>query len=181
MQGRNTGGTHCFRISYAFFKDPRETEIKFLINDDNILEFEREGQVLTTRWNLDDLARWLRLFIDNMKEDAYPVNVAGEYAAIKDINAREFESDDEEEFDAHYDKIDEWNLRHRWHTASNGAILADLYFQLVGENVEISWNNQDSEEGVIFKHELGGARIPREEFTSVVGSFLKAYADYWVC
>ena len=179
MQGRNACGTHRFKILYTYFSDTQETEIEFLIDNDNILEFEREGQVLTTRWNLDDLVRWLRQFINNMKEDAYPVNVAGEYAAIKDINAREFESDDEEEFDAYYDRIDEWNLRHRWHNASNGAILADLYFQLVGENVEISWNNQDSEEGVIFKHELGGARILREDFTSVVGSFLKAYADYW--
>lgn len=177
MQGRNVCGTHHFKIAYAFFKETCETEIELLIDNENILEFEREGQVLTTRWNLDDLARWLRGFMDNMREEAYPVDVAGEYAAIKDINAREFESDDEDEFDAYYDSLDAWNLRHRWHTASNGAILADLYFQLVGENVEISWNNQDSEDGVSFKHKLGGTRIPRDEFTSVVDSFLKAYNE----
>ena len=179
MQEKNICGTQQFKISYEFIRDTQETEIAMLVDDDNILEFEHDGRLLTTRWNLDDIAIWLRTFIDNMKEDPYPVNAEGEYAAIKDVNAREFDSDDDEEFDAYYDKLDEWNLRHRWHTASNGAILADLYFQLVGENIEISWNNQDSEDDVAFKHELGGVRIPREEFTSVVDSFLKSYADYW--
>lgn len=134
---------------------------------------------MTTRWNLDELAFWLRDFLDHAKEDPYPVEVDGEYVAIKDINARDFDTDDDEEFDAYYDKLDEWNERHRWHTASSGAILADLYFQLVDGYIEISWNNQEPEEGVKFSHELGGVRIVAERFVEEVDLFLNAYANQW--
>ena len=179
MNASITNYPQIFSITYAFFDESHETEIAMLVNGDNILSFKRNGQELTTRWNLDELALWLRYFLDHMSEDPYPVGVEGEYAAIKDINAREFDTDDEEEFDSYYDKLDEWNLRHRWHPASGGAILADLYFQLIGDNVEISWNNQDVEEGVEFKYKLGGVRIPREKFSPIVESFLKEYAEHW--
>ncbi len=168
-----------FALLYTFFDDTRETEISMIVDGRNILAFERNGSLLTTRWNLDDLAFWLRDFLNHMKEDPYPVDTEGEYAAIKDINAREYDSDDEEEFDAYYDKLDDWNLRHRWHTASSGAILADVYFQLVGDYVEISWNNEDAEEGVLFQNLIGGSRVPKELFVSGVESFLKAYATHW--
>ncbi len=179
MPTSNTSHVPLFSITYTFFDESHETEVEMLVQGDNILAFEQNCQVRTTRWNLDELAFWLRDFLNNMVEDPYPVAVDGEYAAIKDINAREFDSDDDDEFDAYYDCLDEWNLRHRWHPASNGAILADLYFQLVGENVEISWNNKDPETGVHFNHELGGVRIPKKLFISVVNSFLKAYAEHW--
>ncbi|MBQ6095286.1 MAG: hypothetical protein IJL09_07770 [Lachnospiraceae bacterium] len=168
-----------FSIVYNFYDESRETEISMLVNGENILSFERDGQGMTTRWNLDELALWLRDFLDHMKEDPYPVETEGEYAAIKDINAREFDTEDDEEFDAYYDKLDDWNLRHRWHPASSGAILSDLYFQLVDDNVEISWDNQDPEEGVVFRFKLGGVRIPKEKFVSEVNSFLRDYADHW--
>lgn len=168
-----------FSIKYSFYDESRETELSMLVNGDNLLAFKRDGEVLTTRWNLDGLTQWLRNFIDNMKEDPYPVEVDGEYAAIKDINARDFDTEDEEEFDIYYDRLDDWNLRHRWHTTSNGAILADLYFELKGDSVEISWNNQDAEEGVKFENELGGVSVPKKEFYEEVDIFLKEYADHW--
>ena len=112
-----------------------------------------------------------------MKEDPYPVDVSGEYAAQKDSNAREFDSDDDEEFDAYYDKLDDWNERHRWHPASDGAILADLYFQLVGDSVEISWNNEDLYDDVSFVNVSGGFSVEKTTFVSVVGEFLRDYAD----
>ncbi len=174
-----TNNTVQFAILYKFFDESHETEISMLINGNNILSFENGGRILTTRWNIDGLALWLREFLNHMEEDPYPVEAEGEYAAIKDINARNFDSDDDEEFDAYYDKLDEWNFRHRWHPASDGAIVADLYFQLIGENVEISWNNCEPEDGVCFKYKLGGKRIPKEQFVSVINSFLKAYANHW--
>jgi hypothetical protein len=168
-----------FAIKYTFFDESHETELFFLVNGINILSFERNQKQMTTRWNLDELALWLRDFLDNMEEDPYPVEIKGEYASIKDINAREFDTDNDDEFDAYYDTLDDWNLCHRWHTASAGGVLADLYFQLVDGNIEISWNNQESEEGVKFQHELGGVRISKECFISEMNSFLKAYADHW--
>ena len=100
--------------------------------------------------------------------------------AMKDISARDFDSDDEDEFDAYYDKLDEWNLRHRWHPASSGAILADVYFQLIGDEIEISWNNEDNGDGIKFQNLLGGARIKKDVFYATVDTFLKAYANHWL-
>ena len=168
-----------FSITYRFFDDTHQTEISMYVDGNNILAFERNGDVLTTRWDIDELAEWLRGFIDHMVEDPYPVAVAGEYAAIKDINARDFDSDDKEDFDAYYDKLDEWNLRHRWHPASSGAILADVYFQLVGEYVEISWNNKESDEDVRFLNLLGGTKVRKDVYFDTVDAFLKEYALHW--
>lgn len=170
-----------FEIKYSFFDESHETELSMFVNGSNLLAFKRNGREFTTRWNLDELTSWLREFIDNMTEDPYPVEVEGAFAANKDINAREFDTDDEEEFNAYYDALDDWNLRHRWHPASSGAILADVYFQLVEDYVEISWNNQDSEEGVVFHNLIGGVRIPKDIFYTTVDSFLKEYADHWFC
>ena len=168
-----------FAIQYTFFDESHETELSILVNDANILSFYRDEKKMTTRWNLDELALWLRCFLDNLKEDPYPVEIEGEYASIKDINAREFDTEDDAEFDVYYDKLDDWDMRHRWHPAFSGGILADLYFQLIGENIEISWNNQNPEEGVKFQFELGGVSIPKERFISEVNSFLEAYAMHW--
>ena len=168
-----------FAIKYEFYDDSNETEIFMIVNDKNILEYIKNGNSYTTRWNLNELALWLRDFIDNLKEDPYPFEADGEYAAEKDVSARDFDSDDEEEFDAYYDKLDDWNEHHRWHSASSGAILADLYFQLVGDNVEISWNNEDTEEGVAFTFITGGCKVPVSEFKTVINSFLKEYALHW--
>ena len=121
---------------------------------------------------------WLKDFISNLSEDPYPVDVAGIYAAEKDDNARNFDSDDEDVFDAYYDKLNKWNERHRWHPASSGAILSDVYFQLAGENMERSWDNRELEyEDVEFPETMGGISIPKDDFISIMNEFLKAYAN----
>lgn len=173
------GDPAAFAFSCSFYDVYHETELSVFVKGNNILAFERDCKLLTTRWNLDDLVLWLKEFICNLEEDPYPVDVEGEYAAEKDLKAHEFDSDNDEEFDAYYDRLYEWNLRHRWHPASAGAILADVYFQLVGDSVEVSWNNTDAEEGVTFKNILGGTRIGREWFVSAVGSFIRAYTRHW--
>ncbi len=173
------GDKNKFAVEYAFSDDSHETELSMYVEGINILAFNVDGQCLTTQWNLDDLAFWLRKFIDGLQEDPYPVECEGEYAAQKDDNARDFDSDDEAEFEQYYQNLYEWNSRHRWHSASSGAILADVYFQLVDNNVEISWDNRDVESKVEFESVRGGARIPKEYFLSVIDSFLKVYADYW--
>lgn len=174
-----TGDDNIFSLEYSFFNDTRETELSMFIEEKNILAFQQNGKSFTTRWNLDELVFWLRDFVDNMHEDPYPVDATGEFAAMKDVSARFFDSENMEEFNEYYDKLDEWNSRHRWHTAASGAILADLYFQLVGENVEISWNNEDSEDGVTFDNIIGGYKIKKEIFTGVINEFLRDYAKQW--
>ena len=173
------GEKSLFAIEYTWFDELQSTEISMYVNGINLLAFERGGKIFTSRWKFDELAEWLRNYLNNNLEDPYPAEVEGEYAAIKDINARNFDSDDLDEFDAYYDKLDEWNLRHRWHTASAGAVLADLYFQRVGSSVEISWNNQDNDCEVRFLNMLGGVTVNNTLFEIVVDQFLRAYAQHW--
>ena len=45
-----------FSITYRFFDDTHETELSMNINGNNILAFNRNGKILTTCWNLDELA-----------------------------------------------------------------------------------------------------------------------------
>ena len=134
---------------------------------------------MTTRWYLDELATWLRQFIDAMAEDPYPVQCEEQYAAQKDDAARDFDSDDVDILEASYQKLYSWSLRHRWHPASSGAILADVYFQLVGDNVEISRNNEGAEDEVKFCSLRGGERVQKTTFFIVVDEFLKDYALHW--
>lgn len=124
------GNKEYFALEYAFYDDLHDTELAMYVNGKNILLFERDGIRRTTRWNLDELAQWLRSFVDHMTEDPYPVESEGEFAAQKDDNARSFDSDDDEVFDEYYKKLYEWGTRHRWHVASSGAILADVFFNL---------------------------------------------------
>lgn len=176
------GDKKTFGITATFFEDVHMTELSMFAKGKNILAFRQGNEIFTTRWNLDELVLWLKNFISNLSEDPYPVDVAGIYAAEKDDNARNFDSDDEDVFDAYYDKLYEWNERHRWHPASSGAILADVYVQLAGENMEISWDNRKLEyEDVEFLETMGGISIPKDDFISIMNEFLKAYANrgYW--
>lgn len=173
------GDKYIFAIEYAFYDDSHDTELSMYVNDVNILAFKRNGQILTTRWDLDDLALWMREFVNHMANDPYPVDCAGKYAAEKDDLAREFDTDDDDAFEAYYQRLYEWNQRHRWHAASNGAILADVYFERVDNNIEISWDNRDVEDGIIFLNITGGVCVPIEQFTTVVNGFLQAYANHW--
>lgn len=173
------GDKNIFAIGYSFYNNSHDTEIAMYVDGKNILAFERDDVYRTTKWNLDELALWLRNFLDNLTEDPYPVECEGEFAAQKDSKAREFDSDDENIFDEYYDKLYAWDIRHRWHSASSGAVLADVFFQLVGDNVEVSWDNRYSEGTVTFQSEMGGFRVPRNQFVSIVDSFLQAYADQW--
>lgn len=175
------GTIDMFALKCTMFRNEHDTEIGLYIKGRNILEFERNGKMLTTRWNLDDLVEWLRNFLDNMKEDPYPVECDGKYAACKDIEARNFDSDDQEIFDAYYDRLEKWSNAHCWYMTANGAIIADLYFQLVGEQVEISWNNTDAASYVKFSEQLGGASINKQLFVETIDAFIKFYADYWFC
>ena len=67
------GDKNVFAISYRFFEKARETELEMYVDGKNILAFSRNGQQMTTRWNLDEIAEWLRSFLKGTKQDPYPV------------------------------------------------------------------------------------------------------------
>ena len=180
MKRKLIGNQSEFAIEYGFYDDTRETELSMFVEGKNILEFKHDNEILTTCWTLDELAMWLRDFIDNLKELPYPIKTNGKYAAEQDELARDnFESEDEEEMFSFYEKIWEWCYNHRWNHASEGAIIANVFFQLVGDKVEISWDNRDLEEDYEFTYLQGGAYIDKEVFVDVVHKFLNEYADHW--
>ena len=179
MKPITLGDKHIFALEYVFLDDSRETELSLYINDNNILAFTRDGERYTTRWNLDDIALWLRDFIDNMTDDPFPGISSAKHAALMDEEAREFDSDDDDVFDEYYQKLYEWDSRHCWHGVSNGAILANVFFRQMNDNVEISWNNTFAESYVEFVEQCGSALINKTTFVEIVNKLLKAYAEHW--
>lgn len=179
MDKKIIGKKSEFAIGYCFYDTTKETELEMYIKGKNILEFKKNGLLLTTKWNLDDLVFWLRNFIDRNSEEPFPYDVKGKYAAEKDMEAREFDSDNDEEFDKYYDTLDEWDDNHRWHRASAGAILADVYFQFIGGTVEISWNNNEDYDGAVFTNRFGGDIVDKNIFVDVTNEFICAYAKKW--
>ena len=61
-----------FALEYCFYDENRETELAMYINGKNILEFEKNGKILTTKWNLDELVFWLRDFLNRNSEEPFP-------------------------------------------------------------------------------------------------------------
>lgn len=178
MKKEIIGDKSKFAMEYSFLED-NVTELAMFVEGKNILEFFKDGLLRTTRWNLDELAEWLRNLIDNLKEDPYPVDVDGEFAVDKDNNAWDYDSDDEEELDEYYEKLHDWCDVHRWHIASSGAILANAYFQLIGDKVEISWDNEDLEDNTVFTYLKGGTVVDKDLFFNVIDKFLNDYANHW--
>lgn len=179
MEEQVIGDKNVFAVGFSFHDKQHVTELSMYVRGKNILAFNRAAEDMTTCWKLDELAEWLRAFLNGMQQDPYPVEVAGRFAVEKDVNARTYDTDDMEAFDAYYDALDDWNARHRWHTASAGAILADVYFQSKGDTVEISWNNQDAPDEIKFQEQIGGTAVQKDVFVKVVDAFLQAYAEYW--
>ena len=75
-----------------------------------------------------------------MWEDPYPLQIEGRFAAQKDSNAHEFDTDDIQEFDAYsfYDLLDPWTWEHTWSHESGGAVLSNIYFELKDGLIELS-------------------------------------------
>lgn len=157
--------------------EERLSELSMFVNGRNILGFTRKGVHSTTCWNLDDLVAWLRVYALQMPVDPYPVEADGCCAALKDINSRNFYSEDDTVFDAYYDKLYEWVHRHNWHASSAGAILANVYFEHKESVMEISWNNQDVEEDADFDYLIGWEQVPFDTFNEVLSAFLRRYDE----
>lgn len=59
------------------------------------------------------------------------------------------------------------------------TFLADIYFENKDDNVEISWNNDDYGDDVVFDCSNGGAKVNAELFVDVMNKFLNVYAEHW--
>lgn len=98
----------------------------------------------TRRPHLEDLVAWLKSFALTMWEDPYPLQIEGGFAAQKDSNAREFDTDGMQKFDvySYYDSLDPWTWEHTRSHESGGAVLSNIYFELKDGPIELSWDNR---------------------------------------
>lgn len=182
------GDTSSFAIGYAFIGDDRCTELSMWAEGTNLLGFTKEGCHYTTRWlYLEGLVAWLNSFALNMKDDPFPIDVEGEYAAEKVAHARglapELDDDSSDEeldaFDAYFDRFDDWAQNHTWISERGGAILSNMFFEYKDGMVEISWDNRNEHDGVSFDCKFGGVRVDSETFKAVVFEFVDAYERHW--
>ncbi|WP_417118840.1 hypothetical protein [Olsenella phocaeensis] len=182
------GDPSGFAIGCAFLGDNRCTEISMWANGINLLGFTKEDCHYTTRWlYLEGLVAWLNSFARNITEDPFPIEAEGEFAAEKDAYARaqlpevDDDSTDEEmdELDAQYDLFGNWSFEHTWISERGGAILPDIFFEYKNGMIELSWDNRNAGDGVVFDCEFGGTRVDAETFKKVVLDFVEAYEQHW--
>lgn len=168
-----------FAFGYAFLDDG-DTEVVMCVDGVNVLGFTKAGSHRTLRWSpLDGLVSWLRRFALTMGEDPYPVGDGRGFAAQRDAEARTFESDDLDVLDAYYGPLLDWADRHAWAGECGGAVLSNVFFELRGGSVEISWDNRRPGEGVEFDCVLGGAAVDAEAFKQTGIEFADAYDRHW--
>jgi len=173
------GNKENFAIEYKIAsKKEKTTELYMYVDGVNILEFELDGEVHTTTWDIDELVEWLEGFSHRNDETPFPHEVPGETAAEKDVNARDFDSDDEDQYDKYYETLNQWVYDHTWNHASSGGILANVYFRRVEQDVELSWDNDD-QAYVSFVSMRGSKMVNAEEFKGIVRTFASAYRTEW--
>lgn len=184
------GDRTAFAIGYHFFPVEgdasacwpmnRCTGIRLFVDGNDVMGFTRDGNHVQPAWDFDDLVEWLDGFARNAREEPFPFpDVPGETLSELDWNARNFDTDDEREFDRYYTTLNDWIWRHSWVHARAGAIIPDVLFRVLGKNVEISWDNREAEEGVVFDSEAGSALVPLATFRDVVSRFVAAYLRHW--
>lgn len=174
------GDPSTFAIGYAFIGNDRTTEISMFADGVNLLGFTKDGCHYTTRWMyLEGLVAWLKSFATTMKADPYPIDVEGEFAAERHARAYGLAPEDEDAFWEYIFPLHDWGYNHSWHSESGGAILANIMFEYAAGMVELSWDNRDPEEGVVFDCEFGGTRVNAKRFQTVVLDFVDAYEKHW--
>lgn len=159
-------------------REEHESVLQFIINEENILMYlyQDEKSPRTTVGNIDAIIDYLQETLNFIKFDnEFPYKNDGKSASEMTILARNYDSDDLEEFDAYYDKLDDWVWSHSWLHERDYFYIADIMFRKVDDCIEISWDNHDLYEDVQFLSLEGCVRIPCEEYRKVI---LKAVADY---
>lgn len=157
------------------------SQLKVFVKGKNICEWKDKetGQKRTIWWNLDELITYLHdteTFLYH--DDPFPIDVLGECASELENNARDFESDNEEEMDDYYDRLNDWVYDHSWNHARAGAIVPDVIFRNVNGNMEISWWNDD--EDIDFTNRYGYIIIPAETYKTLIGKLFSEYNAMWL-
>jgi len=183
------GDKNIFAIQYEFEENPfhengliDETwgSFKLFVHGKDLCQYERENIVMTFQWNLLYIVEW---FSENLKyilsDKPFPLPVEGKNSLELIDNCLLFDSDNDDEFDAWFDKKQEWEFQHSWFSSRGGSFLPDVFFRRVNGNIEVAWNNEStySSEGIIFIHSNGIEYISIEMFNHTVKCFIENFLD----
>ncbi|MBR2067984.1 MAG: hypothetical protein IJ875_07000 [Solobacterium sp.] len=131
-------------------------------------------------WDNDELISYLNDTINFFYEnDPFPVQCRGDYAAELDNNARDFDSENEDELDSYFDKLNDWSYKHSWRHARSGAIVPDLLFRVIDNQMEISWWTDYSDEGLSFTNSRGFILVEKNKYIEIISNLFDAYNDMW--
>ena len=87
MEEQVIGDKNVFAVGFSFHDKQHVTELSMYVRGKNILAFNRAAEDMTTCWNLDELAEWLRAFLNGMQQEPSRAEEAGCFAVAKDENA----------------------------------------------------------------------------------------------
>ena len=153
-------------------------ELKFIINESNILAFNQNGDCRTARWDFKGIVDYFTENLVNiMKEDEFPFDVDGVTAAELDnnVSSLDWDSMSIDEMEENYERQYNWRQKHSWLHAANGAILPDVFFRRVGTNIEISWWTSDLYDGVEFIDDNNCAYVNSNDFSETIKKFIRDY------
>lgn len=158
------------------------SEFIVYVNGKNICEYtdSKKNVIKSITWNNDELITFLNDSIRFLYEDEpFPIEVDGECASEMDNNARDFDSDDDDEFDKYYDALNDWTYNHSWMHARSGAIVPDLMFRVLNDKMELSWWTNYDEEDILFSNPYGFVLIDAEEYKNIITELFDSYNQIW--
>lgn len=177
------GNPNKYAMQYTFLPNPYNEKgllgeswgtFKLIIEGNDICQYIIDNRTMDYNWNLIYIVEWL---CENLHYllgyDPFPLPVQGENTLELIKNADKFESDEDDDMYLWYEAKSSWLFKHSWFCNRGGSFLASVYFRRIGDNIEISWNNDFyREKGVLFVHSMGTSIIAKTEFKGVVLNFL---------
>ncbi|KWX81130.1 hypothetical protein AMQ84_00980 [Paenibacillus riograndensis] len=182
------GDSRIFSIEYDFTKNPfnekgllAETWGKFelWVNGKELCKFFRHNYEKTYEWNLIHVVEWLGENLPIiLTNEEFPLPVHGKTALELLASSLNFDSDNDDEFDAWFSTKQDWEFKHSWFSNRGGSYLPEVYFRRVGQQIEISWDNENlySEE-ISFTYRTGLEYVPIHIFDSVLKDYIYDFLE----
>lgn len=170
------GTKEKFAISYMF-EDKQETwgSIQIWVNGENLCLFKDDKQIYEHGGDLYYIPEWFCTKIEYiLGYDAYPLPIKGDSLLEIESIANTYKNDNFMEEDLWYGAMNRWILNHCWLSSRDGSVFPSISFWRFDEtNIDISWDNRFwQEHGVIFCSETGTAKIPYDDFKTILLEFL---------
>ena len=131
--------------------------MKLYIQNVNILEYSFDGKVYSLTGNIDELILYLDETINpTLMEIPFPFNVKGDSAIELDINARDYDSNNEDLY------------------------IPDVMYRKINDTMEISWFGVGIYDGVEFSSPKGSYLINFNLYCSIINKVTKYYKENWL-